>query len=155
MTQRQKLELPINQTVEIELIYDEPVTGKSQYGQYYMYAVEYDGSEYTYFAPEDVHLKLSSMHKGDRATITKLASQQGNKLVTVYDVKPINSGNNPLPDNDNSDTPIFSPEQDDDDGLYEIMLQSYRDAIRITRELNSLADPSRIAITLFISRTKA
>jgi len=43
MTQRTKLELPINRPVEIELLYDEPVTGKSQYGQYYMYAVNSQG----------------------------------------------------------------------------------------------------------------
>lgn len=151
MTQRNKLELQVNHPTEIELLYDEPVTGRSQYGPYYMYAVNSQGIEYTYFAPEEVHAELRQLRKGNRATITKLATQRGNKLISTYDVHlqqtdtPSTQELNYLSDTNNND---------DDDGLYEIMLQSYRDAIKITRELNGLADPSRIAITLFIARNR-
>jgi len=153
MTQRTKLELPINRPVEIELLYDEPVTGKSQYGQYYMYAVNSQGTEYTYFAPEEVHAELKQLRKGNRATITKLATQRGNKLISTYDVhlQPITtvSASSAQEHDDLSDT------NNDDDGLYAIMLKSYRDAINITGELGGLADPSRIAITLFIARSRS
>lgn len=142
MTQRNKLELAVNQPTEIELLYDEPVTGRSQYGNYFMYAVNSNGQEYTFFAPEEVHSQLKGLSKGDKAVITKLASQRGNKIVTTYDVRTESKEEEP-------DSPDESG-----DNFYEIMLQSYRDAIKITSELNGMADPSRIAITLFIARSK-
>lgn len=147
MTQRTKLELSINRPTEIELLYDEPVIGKSQYGPYYMYALCSEGEEYTFFAPEEVHDELKQLRKGDRAVITKLASQRGNKVVTTYEVA-VNT------DKAESVKEVESPEPEDD-GLYEIMLQSFKDAIKITNELNGMADPSKIAISLYISRTRS
>jgi len=145
MTQRNKLELPINKPIEIELLYDEPVTGKSQYGQYFMYAVNSEGTEYTFFAPDEVHAELKLLRKGDKAVITKLASQRGNKLVSAYEVEQCSKPNEPVKEEETLSS---------EDGLYDIMLESYRDAIKITSELGALIDPSRIAITLFIARSK-
>ena len=54
--QRKKLELQLNQPVQIELMFDTPVIGQSQYGEYYLYAVKNgDGAtEYSFFAPDEV-----------------------------------------------------------------------------------------------------
>lgn len=140
MTQRTKLELPINKPVEIELLYDEPITGKSQYGDYYMYAVKCNGEEYTFFAPEEVHEKLKNLSKGDKAVITKLAAQRGSKLAVTYEV--IKEENQEVEEERKSDS------------LYELLLKSYRDALEIQKELNGMIDIEKAAITLFIARSK-
>lgn len=144
MTQRAKLELPINKPVEIELLYDEPITGKSQYGDYYMYAVRCNGEEYTFFAPEEVHEKLRNLGKGDKAVITKLAAQRGNRIVVTYEVV---SGSQ-------DDGFQESDEEPKSDGLYELLLKSYRDALEIQKVLNGMIDIEKAAITLFIARSK-
>jgi hypothetical protein len=151
MTQRAKLELPINKPVEIELLYDEPITGASQYGKYFMYAVRSDGMEYSFFVTEEANDQLKQLHKGDTAIITKLATQQGNKLITAYEVKPIGVKERVLQQEIASDLPDESPSHDH---FFEVMLQCYREALEISRELNGMADPEKIAVTLFIARSK-
>ncbi|HOJ19707.1 MAG TPA: hypothetical protein PLT92_14180 [Ignavibacteriaceae bacterium] len=148
MTQRTKLEIPINKPVEVKLLYDEPITGSSQYGPYFMYAVTVEGSEYSFFSPEEVHEKIKSLRRGDSFIITKLAAQRGNKVITTYDVK--------LSIQEESQEINESIQENDDskDSFYGMMLQSYKDAIEISRELNGMADPEKIAVTLFIARSK-
>ena len=79
----------MNQPCSIELLFDKPTTGTSQYGDYYLYAVRNgDGqTEYSYFAPVEVHEQLKELKKGDRATIVKLAEQKGSKILTKYEVQ--------------------------------------------------------------------
>ena len=167
MTQRNKLEIQINKPTTIELLYDEPIIGASRYGQYFMYAVSVDGEEFSYFAPEEVHDKLKDFGKGDRAIITKLAAQRGSKLVTVYEVRPetkrVPQQSNAVSEvepNDvevTDDTTIEKEESQDispADNFYEVMLQCYNDAQRIQHELNGFGDAEKIAVTLFIARTK-
>jgi len=86
--ERKKLELALNKPSEIELLYDEPVVGQSKYGDYFLYAVRNgDGiTEYSFFAPEEVHERIKDLKKGDKAVITKLAEQKGNKIITKFDV---------------------------------------------------------------------
>lgn len=164
MTQRAKLEIPINQPVEIELLYDEPITGKSQFGVYFMYAVkDTDGTEFTYFAPDEVHAELKQLNKGDRARLTKLATQRGSKFITTYEVRHLNTRNRERSDNvaEINERVVEDDEQPErlnadinDDDLYNIMLKSCREAQRISAELGGFAEPVRLAITLFIARTK-
>ena len=88
MAERKKLELELNKTQSLELLFDEPMVGQSRYGEYFLYAVK-NGSdqEYSFFAPEEVNEKIKTLRKGDRFEITKLAEQKGTKIVTKYDVK--------------------------------------------------------------------
>ena len=196
MTERAKLELQLNQPTEIELLYDEPVVGSSQYGAYFLYAVSANGSQYSYFPPESVHEKIKDLRRGDKAVITKYAEQKGSKLITKYDVRCLNvqeartlennfrqqqynpqtqmqssNQNSYVPQNGNShngnsfggngnaghqascNTAVIEKPQQTD-YYYDIMLKSYRDAIAIQHELNGMADPAKIAITLFIARSK-
>ena len=155
MTKRMKLELEINKPVSVELLYDEPVTGRSDFGSYNMYAVSVNGNEYSYFAPDEVHSELSKLSKGDKAEITKIAAQRGNKLVTRYDVKvlsPVRANSTFLNENISEIMPAIT---DDPDEYFQIMKRSYSDALKINSDLNGMADPAKIAITLFIARSKS
>jgi len=156
MTQRTKLELDVNKPTEVTLLFDEPISGKSQYGEYHMYAVAIGNDEYSYFAPAEVHEQLSKLSKGEKAVITKLAAQRGNKIITNYEVKITSDNNSAANENITSHASEDSKNSltYNEDGLYEIMLLSYRQALQITSELGGLADPSRIAITLFIARSR-
>lgn len=168
MTTRQKLEIPINQPVKVELLFDEPISGTSRYGNYNMYAVNVDGYEYSFFPVAEVHDKLKDLKKGDRAIITKLAAQRGSKLVTVYEVRPekkavpVQSNTvNTFESNDVAGVPEMNEDSSIDeevippaDNYYSVMLASYTDALRLQKELNGIIDIEKAAITLYISRTR-
>jgi len=159
--QRRKLELNLNEPVKIELLFDTPMVGQSQFGEFYLYAVKNgDGTtEYSYFAPEDVHATLKEHKKGARFTITKLAEQKGSKIITKYDVVPLQSA-----------SPESAPQQEEtkqeeriqpvkdapvaEDKYFAIMLNSCRDAMKIQSELGGMLDAKSLAVTLFIARSK-
>ena len=156
MVTRNKLALPVNQPVNVELLYDDPVIGDNQYGQYYMYAVKSNGSEFAFFAPLEVHNELKHLKRKESATITKLAAQRGKKLITTYDV---------VSKSARKEKPVTTQEIDQakeeigleekpSDRFFQILLESYRDALNIQEELNVMVDVTRIAITLFIARSK-
>lgn len=143
MAERKKLELELNKTVHLELLFDEPMVGQSRYGEYYLYAVK-NGTdqEYSFFAPAEVNEQIKSLRKGERFEITKLAEQKGTKIVTSYDVK-VQKKN--LVNEINKNT---------NDNFYELMLSSCRDAVKIQNELGGLMDAKSLAVTLFIARSK-
>ena len=152
MTRRSKLELEINRPVEIELLFDDPIVGESNFGQYFMYAVSVNGTEYSYFAPEEVHYELCKLYKSDKAIITKIAAQRGSKLVTKYDVKVLNKVT-PKADvvsiGEAIEEILPTPEYEDEpDEYFHVMKRSYSDALKINSDLNGMADPAKIAITL-------
>lgn len=126
-------------------MFEEPVVGESKYGQYYLYAVR-NGSDtdYSFFAPDDVHEQIRVMHKGDRFQIVKLAEQKGSKIITKHEVKAIAQPKN--------EKQISSA--NGSDNFYELMLTSCRDAVKIQNELGGLMDAKSLAVTLFIARTK-
>lgn len=146
MTQRQKLVLSPNAPVTVTMLFDEPVVGSNEYGAYYMYAVSCNGGEYSFFAPEEVHNSLKTLKKGDSATITKHINTVNGKRVIYNDVATSEQAPKSI------DVPRQSEKKQD--RLAEIMLQCYSDALEIQQKLGSMIDTSRIAITLFISRTK-
>lgn len=124
-------------------MFDEPISGQSRYGPYWMYTLkEQSGEEVLFFAPEEVNEQIKTLKKGDRFEITKLAEQKGTKIVTKYEVtvkKQIPTNNNHQPQKDN---------------YFDAMLTSYQDALKIQEQLNGMVDVNRIAITLFIARSK-
>lgn len=131
--------------MNIELLFDQPQVGSSQYGEYYLYAVRNtDGAEYSYFAPPEVHQHLKDLKKGDRATILKIAEQKGSKIVTRYEV----AVEKQLPNQ-----PVLASASGPDP-FYEQMLQSCKDAVKISTEIGGMMDPKNIAVTLFIARSK-
>lgn len=155
MVQRQKLELEVNKPVKIELLYDEPITGENQYGNYSLYAVKVEGSEYAFFPNAEVHESLKQLKAGDKAVVTKLATQRGKKMVAKYDVA-IN-GNSATSTDKASDSQISEDkEKVVTDSYSEIMLQSLKDGLEISNEISglSLDHIIRISLSLFIQRTK-
>jgi hypothetical protein len=156
MTERRKLELQLNKPTEVELLYDEPVIGSSQYGEYFLYAVKSEGNEYAFFAPVEVHQELQSLRRFDKAIITKLAAQRGTKLITKYVVESnveVNKEIKSTPEEMGQGGDIEGiPNQTDQ--LYSIMLNCYKDALNIQTDLNGMVDIEKIAITLFIARSK-
>ncbi len=150
--ERKKLELELNKPTHIEMLFDNPKIGESQYGAYYLYAVRNgDGNEYSFFAPEEVHEKLSGLSKGDTAVITKSAVQKGNKVLTSYDVaskQTPSSVDKQLSDN-------TKPEEEISSNYFKAMVASFEEAIKIQEKFNGMANVNQIAITLFIQRTKS
>jgi hypothetical protein len=129
------------------LLYDKPTVGTSQYGEYHLYTVRNgDGaSEYSFFAPDEVHQKLKDLKKGTKAVVTKIAEQKGSKLVVRYEVQ---TEEVKQPTQSSSIIPQTS------DGFYEQMLQSCKDAMKIQAELGGMMDAKSLAVTLFIARSK-
>ena len=151
MTERRKLDLQLNQPAEIELLYDDPVVGKSQYGDYFLYAVKTKEAEFAFFAPEEVHSELQNLKRGDKAIVTKSAMQKGTKLVTKYLIEVPELTAKQSIDQVKEEQP--SKQSNNTDRFYDVMLTSYKDALQIQSELNGMVDVSRIAITLFIARS--
>ncbi|GJQ61579.1 MAG: hypothetical protein SCALA702_06320 [Melioribacteraceae bacterium] len=143
MTQRKKLELQVNRPTEIELLYDECVSGQNQYGAYFLYAVKCNGQEYSFFPPESLHKELDQYRRGDRVLITRLSAFRGDKLVSTYDTQAVGTAQS----ND-------KPKAEARDDLSGVMLQCYKDAININSQINGLGDIDKIAVTLYISRSK-
>jgi len=161
MVTRQKLLLDINKPLKIELLYNECVSGQNNFGSYHLYAVKSNGHEFSYFAPESVHEELKNLKAGACVVITKLAAQRDNKLVIKYVVEQGHTENKLPHDNEvKSQSVIIQEEEISDnilnDGLFDIMLQSYKDAMRIQEEVGlvDISSVVRLAITLFISRSK-
>ena len=148
--ERKKLELELNKPTKIEMLFEKCHEGESQYGKYYLYAVRNgDGaSEYSFFAPEEVHLKLSVLKRGDSAVVTKQAVQKGSKVVTTYEVEltPVQH-KTPSTKDDNSIDKV------EGSNIYlDAMIASFEDALVIQDKFNGMANFNQIAITLFISR---
>jgi hypothetical protein len=134
--------------MSLELLFDEPMVGQSKYGEYYLYAVRNGtAQEYSFFAPDEVNEKIKYLRKGDRFEITKLAEQKGTKILTKYDVKVI-------PPKPKTESHSDDPPPTNKDNYFEAMLSSYQDALKIQEQLNGMVDVNRIAITLFIARSK-
>jgi len=96
--------------------------------------------ELSYFADKDVHERIKDLKRGALVEICKRAEQKGRKIITSYDVKV-----------SKNETPVVSSTKDN---YFETMLTSYQDALNIQEKLNGMVDVNRIAITLFIARSK-
>ncbi|MCE1168219.1 MAG: hypothetical protein LWX70_08990 [Sphingobacteriia bacterium] len=137
----------MNQPCSVELLFDKCQVGQSSYGEYYLYAVRNgDGqTEYSFFAPTEVHDKLKDLKKGDRAKLLKRAEQRGSKIITVYEVE-VEKAQQTV-----SAPPLATGNTDN---FYQLMLESCRDAVKIQNELGGLMDAKSVAVTLFIARSR-
>jgi hypothetical protein len=146
--ERPKLNLDINKSVDVELLYDNPVSGSSQYGQYYLYSVRSDNREYSFFAPAELHHQMKSYKRGDIIQITRLGAKRGNKIVSTYAVSAAQQNGNHV-DEEEPQIKRNSVTRD----LFTIMLESLRDAYQIQKELEDVpVDINKIGISMFISR---
>ena len=155
--QRKKLEIQLNQPIQLELLFDNPVEGQSQFGNYHLYSVKNGDAttEYSFFAPDEVHSVLKEYNRGSKFLVVKLAEQKGSKIITKYEVKPL-AVEQPELEATKANPQVVPPVETvkKSDNLYEIMLQSCRDAVKIQTELGGLMDAKSIGVSLFIARTK-
>ncbi len=88
-----KLELQVNIPTTMKLLQSEPATGENSYGRWYLYSVECDGTEYSYFAPEKVvkMLRENEVSVSDEVVITKKLIKNGKKNLTDYEVSVLES----------------------------------------------------------------
>lgn len=175
MGRRPKLEFKINCPTRLTTIFDDCVEGINTYGKpYALYAVEAEGQEglqeYALFADPPLHDRLKNMKKGQSIIVTKKAVQKKNRVAFSYEFQMPNESPKSVPTAKPiaevipevlSKIPVTTStdeyEEDPDkehDQYFSIMRRSYSEAIELNSELNGMADPARIAITLFIARTK-
>ncbi len=107
-----------------------------------MYAVKNGEQEYSFFAPLSVHEQLKSKQRGTAFTITKNAVQKGKKLVTDFQIKFLNNGEQSTPKTVQTDSELFSA-----------MEKSYAEATNLQAKYSAV-NLNQAAITLFIARTK-
>ncbi len=141
--ERKKLELDVNKSIRLALLFDSPISGESQYGKYYMYGVKNGDTEYSFFAPLKVHEALKDKPKGTKFQLIKTAKEKNKKLVTDFEIKFLDNGKE-VQNNESK------PEEN---GYYEAMLQSYDEATKIQSKYSAV-NLNQCAVTLFIARTK-
>lgn len=129
----------------------DPVKGENSYGPYLLMNVFYEGDEWVFFSPNDpeVYDKLSKLRKGQTFEITKLAEQVGKKVVTRYEITVMAPEQQPV-------QPVnLVPQQNNGHDIYfNSMLSCILEALEIQKEVGGSVDIHRIAITLFIARTR-
>ena len=140
--ERKKLELKPNEKIILELLFDNPIEGESQYGKYFMYGVKNGKEEYSFFAPLKVHEALKDKPRGTKFQITKTAVQKNKKLVTDFEIKFSNNNQKIAPETGKSDSELFSA-----------MLKSYDEATKIQNKYSAVS-LNQCAVTLFIARTR-
>lgn len=147
--QRPKLELQINLPMQLELIYDTPITGENKYGAYYCYSFrDSKGEEFSFFAPEKIHNVLRDQVKGAKIKLVKTAVEKNKKLIQDYEIEVLSNGKK------NGKATDPTPEQKSAELTHlDIMKQCFTDATEIQKEFNSV-NLNQIAVTLYISRTK-
>jgi hypothetical protein len=150
--QRPKLEPELNQEVRVRLLKDKPYSGENGFGKYYLYAVQdvSDGEEKAFFAPDYLHQQIEEMKltKGSEFVLRKIPYQNGNKKITSK-----------LKITIVSTPPAFLDHYSSaGDTVTETMEQSLRDAVEMTKRIEGIPwrseDIQRVAVTLFISRTR-
>jgi hypothetical protein len=73
-----KLELQVNMPQTIKLLQTEPATGENAYGQWFLYNVQSNGQELSFFAPDKIVKKFQEhqVQENDEVVITKRLSSR-------------------------------------------------------------------------------
>lgn len=85
------LQIKYNTAYPVELLYDQPKQGESQYGKYNLYSLDYNGERYGLFAEDSLHEELKNYKKGDHVVIER---NQGEKGQLLWHVSPQNGSPN-------------------------------------------------------------
>jgi len=142
--ERKKLELEVNKSIRLALLFDSPIEGESQYGKYFMYGVQNGNEEFNFFAPLKVHEALKNKSRGTKFQLTKTATQKGKKLVQDFEIKFLDNG---------KDEKKSKPKPDETE-YYSAMLKSYEEAAKIQSKYSAV-NLNQCAVTLYISRVKS
>jgi hypothetical protein len=175
MGRRPKLVFKPNLPMQLKMLFDDCVEGISYGKPYALFAVEYEGQEFALFADPEVVEHLKPLKKGQSIIVTKKAKASGNRVLFNYNFSspttiPNLKANVPhepvpisevipqiLPDLTDPNIEFSTEEQTSEpaqDKLFSIMRKSCIQAMELNSELNGMLNPERIAITLFIAKTK-
>jgi hypothetical protein len=155
-----KLELDVNKPVNIKLLQDKAVSGSNSFGNWFLFAVEKDNEQFSFFAPEKVNkfIQEKNLRKGDEIQIMKIITKNGKKNQTDFVMEVINhangngqhkpqgNGNGALQKQTNGNGSLTND--------YDLMHESLSDARKLHSEFGALVDFSKVAISLFISKKK-
>lgn len=130
-----------------------PLVGSSQYGDYYLYPVEVNGEERSFFATPEIHNQISELKlgPGDTVILRKLAQQNGKKVNAKWMLEVVQKASvEPRPTN-------VQPESTVSDNLKELLLQCINDAAEVIKSAGiqfSNDELQKLATTLFIQRSR-
>jgi len=146
---RPKVELALNSEAKLTLIKDKCYEGTNAYGAYYLYSVEHEGEQKSFFATAEVHQAIleSGIRAGDQFLIRKKAVQDGRKVMAKVEFSVLSKQASP-PDNGNGGSDHFK----------ELMKACLAEAVEITKEVNTIPwqneDVRSVALTMFIQRAR-
>jgi hypothetical protein len=166
-----KLELQLNIPCKIKLLQDTPATGESSYGRWFLFNVNAEDQDQSFFAPEQVvkFILDNDLKKNSELLITKKIIKNGKKNITDFEIKIISTGIE-IPsgrngDDDSSDVNKIEQQttvhntQDNNNGKaskdYTKMLDSMREALKIKSELGDEIDSNKIGVALFIQKCRS
>jgi hypothetical protein len=147
--------------VRLKLLKDKCFSGENSYGSYYLYSVEHDGVEKIIFLTPPIHNAIvdAKLSTGDEFILRKTAVQNGKKLtpqISIEFVERPQAASVPVPASTKPTEGSASVPQQDN--LKAIMLQCVKDAADIVRDSGVQLgndELQRLAVTLFITRSKA
>jgi hypothetical protein len=140
------MDLEVNKPTRIKLLFNDCIEGSTpKFGKYNLYAIQNgDGSsEYSLFAPEELHKQLKQFKKDDELLVTKLAATRNGKIVISWEVKKVNSETISI---------VTSQPNLTEDFFYTAMETSFDEAVRLQQKFNGV-NISQVAISLFIQKT--
>jgi len=125
---------------------NKPDTGESQYGKWFLYNVIANNQEQSLFAPEQVQnfIEENQLKKGDVMQITKTMIKNGRNNVIDFKIEVISKHTKP----------VNKPEEIRIADDIAVMKDCLKSAIELQLELGPVVDVNRIALSLYISRTK-
>ena len=73
------LKFKVNIPAEVELTFDEPREGESEYGKWFMYGCKHEGEEKIFFPTKTLHtmIQLLNFRKGGKFTVLKAEQDDG------------------------------------------------------------------------------
>jgi hypothetical protein len=124
-----------------------PITGKNNFGNYYLYPlIDDEGHEQSFFAPEEIHqlIQQNNLKAGDEFVLSRVEGD--NKGKSQLQISIIGKSSEP------------SHESGHLDGLKNVMQQSIKDAVELIRSFPDVPfqseDIRSISLTLFIQRAR-
>ena len=146
-----KLELQVNIPTKVKLLQDQPATGESQYGKWWLYNILVDEKEKSFFAPEKVVQFISDnqLKRNCEIEITKKLVKNGNKNTADFLIEIVSNGKSQDTSTNTNDT--NNQKRND----YDNMVEALKEALKIKENLKSdIIDVNKIGITLFIQKCR-
>ena len=87
MANKPELDFILDTDYPVSLVFDSPINGTNNFGEWNMYTVNYGGNEVVFFASDGCHKQLSQYGKGAELNIKKV--YYGDEGKTKYEVTPL------------------------------------------------------------------